>query len=180
MSLLGTASSSRYLVAAGKTNIKARDFGCKGMTHRSGVQVSESNNWDLLFTSESVKTSETLRTMYTQANNGHLQTIDGRLVDVNGNEVTSTQINAWYRANGQYFTVTTPVHASCVEQLKAVAGNKVTFTASDVEGIFNATQTVFGIQTEYLVNIELSSADEIAGFSKTDAVAKTLQAMIIA
>ena len=175
-----TFSFEATMVAVHKTNVKARDFGAKGMTHRNGVTVEESNSWDLLFTSESIKTSEAIRTMYTQANKGHLQAIDGRLLDVNGNEVTSSQINAWYRANGQYFTVTTPVHASCVDQLKAVTANKVTFTSSDVEGIFNATQTVFGIQAEYLVNIELSSADEIAGFSKTDAVAKTLQAMITA
>lgn len=173
-----TFSFNASKVAVNKTNVKARDFGKKGMTHRSGVEVEETQSWDLLYTSECVKTSETLRTMFTQANRGHLQGIDGVLRNAQGVEVTSADINAWYRANGQNFTVSVPVHESCVESLKLATGDVVTFSAPDEDGIVLATQIVFGIQSESLMNIEVSSSDEIAGFGRTDAIAATLQSMI--
>ena len=164
------------MVADNKANFKARDFGFKGMTHRNGIKVKESNTWEAIYSSECVKTSEALLTMFCQANPGHQFTVDGKLVNAKGAIVTSKQINAWYKANGQYFTVSTPICPSNKKDIQKAVGNAVTFET--VDGVLYASQRVFGIETESLFNIELSSADEIAGWVASDVTGVAIQSMI--
>lgn len=165
------------LIALSKFNVKARGFGIKGMTHRNGVTIAEDNDWDMLLSSECVKTAETLRTMYTQAHGAHMVDVDGVLRDVNGNEVTSRDIRRWYSTTGKFYTVHTPIHFTNIDEVKK-AGGDVTFSAPDADGIVIATQKVFGIIADTLFDIELSSADEIAGWTAMDATATTVQSLI--
>lgn len=175
-----TFKVSMTMLGLAKTNVKVRDFGCKGMTHNSGQVVVEDNSWELLFTSESMKTAEGLRTMYTQANGAHTVGVDGVLRNADGVEVTTSDIKRWYSNAGQFYTVQTPVHASNVASLEKATAGKVSFSAPNAEGICIAEQRVFGIITNYVFNIELASADEIAGFTKLDATARTIQSTLSA
>lgn len=162
--------------ATAKTNFKSRDFGNKGMTHNNGVTVAERNDWEMLFTSESIKTAEALRTMFCQANPGHRVSITGDLLDANGNVVSDKDINNWYANNGQQFTVSTPVCSSNVADLKAATAGKVQFVVKN--GVTYAVQSVFGICADYLINVEVSTADEIAGINTSEANATAIHKLV--
>ena len=162
--------------ATAKTNFKSRDFGNKGMTHNNGVQVAERNDWEMLFTSESIKTSEAIRTMFCQANKGHMVSVTGELLNVDGVGVSNDVINDWYKANGEYFTVSTPVDATNVKDLQAATAGKVKFVVEN--GVTYAVQSVFGICADYLINVEVSTADEIAGVNSSEANATAIHKLV--
>ena len=167
------------MIAVGKTTVKIRDFGSKGMSANIGLTVDETNEWDLLFTSESMKTAEGLLTMYTQANPGCIRGVDGVVRDVNHNVVTDATIKAWFKANGEVMTIRTPIHESNIRFIKPAVGEKVTFSAPDANGIVVATQRTFAICTNYVFNIEMASCDEVAGYrTKIDATSNVIQSLL--